>query len=981
MLRFRIFFLGLVATALLSTEAPQVAEGQIIFGGGATNPPGVVYPSPEYYLALDAYRSGALVDATKGFQAAYRAARVDVNGKGIDAIPALVMLGECHYQAGDLLAAQEQFDQALQTSLRHEGWLNALQWPLQVTPVASEWRPPWNPRAQRMGVAQIPTKVILATGVLDQTQTVQQGGVVNAPALTPLNAAEILRTLAVALYRRAEILGPLGTDEALVERLIVSFEKGRAGSIGWTQPMLSVLLGLCYLHDGRTDQAMTLLREGTTTTGNLEHPLSPIARTTLGTLQQRLDTSPLGTQLALDAAASAALQQQPEWVAEALQRVVGPAIARQQAGDVYTASAGAALSMARDFRGFAAQCQSVAAEIAIYNGRLDESNRRMTEVFPLFAGKRGVGSPRIIAYANYVKALLLAAQGQADESLKALALTTQFQQGTGASPGSPRLYQLARLTVAARNAGIGDLTTEKNYLELLKTTDPWFWTTMPMDALALQVSDLLPVRLTLLDIARRRNQDDLTLLRLDALQRQAYRQSTQLGGRLNDFRWLISAPEIWLDPLARNQLQQAIPALMTLQNDTKDINQLVTKLAAVPLDDAKLTAPRKEMLHLLESAATKLEHRLLFIALSRQSVPEVFPPPLAEAPLQQMIPKYGAVLGFFQVGDKPLGYWITKEETKIWSLQNRGIATALAKLQTMLRTTTDPANPMAWNLATGELAKALFPTAWKIPREIQRVVIVPADATWQIPFEMLPRDVEQTDGMIGEACLCTYAPTLGLAFKPLPKSSLGKTCAGITNRFLHKDANIDTELTKSIVNAYTPSTIVSADQYGSGRTASALVKHAWVLSRDRFDSSNAKIWGPLVFDRTLPGGSMQDWINFPWGAPDSLMLPGLDQWSDRNEVATFFPLACGLHAAGIPHFLLSRWPTGGASTAMLMEETLREVDGLGLPIAWSRARAILWQTPLHAPNEPLLEANTKEENVLGNDPRFWAGYLIFAGFE
>ncbi|MEL6111110.1 MAG: hypothetical protein AAFU85_34305, partial [Planctomycetota bacterium] len=86
------------------------------------------YPSREYYVALEVYRTGELDVALDAFDFAVGRTRRDINGRWIDAIPVYAMLGEAQYQMGDLEAAMQSFDLALSIAVRHRGWLRRPVW-------------------------------------------------------------------------------------------------------------------------------------------------------------------------------------------------------------------------------------------------------------------------------------------------------------------------------------------------------------------------------------------------------------------------------------------------------------------------------------------------------------------------------------------------------------------------------------------------------------------------------------------------------------------------------------------------------------------------------------------------------------------------------------------------------------------------------------------------------------------------------------
>jgi CHAT domain-containing protein len=84
-----------------------------------------------------------------------------------------------------------------------------------------------------------------------------------------------------------------------------------------------------------------------------------------------------------------------------------------------------------------------------------------------------------------------------------------------------------------------------------------------------------------------------------------------------------------------------------------------------------------------------------------------------------------------------------------------------------------------------------------------------------------------------------------------------------------------------------------------------------------------------------------------------------------------------LRAAGVRSVLLSRWAVGGESTAGLIAEYAQELPVVGMSDAWSRSRDVLRRTELDPVAEPLLTKteHTREETS-GDQPLFWAGYLI-----
>jgi CHAT domain-containing protein len=68
---------------------------------------------------------------------------------------------------------------------------------------------------------------------------------------------------------------------------------------------------------------------------------------------------------------------------------------------------------------------------------------------------------------------------------------------------------------------------------------------------------------------------------------------------------------------------------------------------------------------------------------------------------------------------------------------------------------------------------------------------------------------------------------------------------------------------------------------------------------------------------------------------------------------------------------------GGESTAVVSKEFLQELPFEGIEPAWRRAVQALRRSPLNPETEPLLGVkDQKLQELTGDHPLFWAGYLI-----
>jgi hypothetical protein len=75
--------------------------------------------------------------------------------------------------------------------------------------------------------------------------------------------------------------------------------------------------------------------------------------------------------------------------------------------------------------------------------------------------------------------------------------------------------------------------------------------------------------------------------------------------------------------------------------------------------------------------------------------------------------------------------------------------------------------------------------------------------------------------------------------------------------------------------------------------------------------------------------------------------------------------------------MVSRWAVGGESSAIALRELVQELPFTGMQAAWTRARSVLRRSELNPAGEPLLmKAEHGLEGLTGDQPLFWAGYLL-----
>ncbi len=192
----------LIWVLLLSTAIQAQNQG----GAGPTRQ----YPSQEYYSAVINLENGELEEALAGFQeASQRAWRVG-NIRFVDSIAPLVMAGECYYQQGNLTLALKQYEAAMTLQIELTGWSSRLNannlGGVAANNASAAMRGiQWGSSKRGTTFVSLPQFVPCTIGQLDTLEAVRRGGVIIPAEIIRIDVGEILRTLALAQYRRNQI--------------------------------------------------------------------------------------------------------------------------------------------------------------------------------------------------------------------------------------------------------------------------------------------------------------------------------------------------------------------------------------------------------------------------------------------------------------------------------------------------------------------------------------------------------------------------------------------------------------------------------------------------------------------------------------------------------------------------------------------------------------------------------------------------------
>lgn len=974
------FVLGFVIVLHL---APAIqAQNPVVNGAvqgqlGGREPLGV-YPPEAYYQALEIYRDGDLARAIDAFDFALGRTRRDIQGRWLDAIPVLAMLGEAHWHSGNLEASSQAVEQAMSIAVRYRGWLSQALWAELARPGTREVNPSflW-PEAMAVNRLPLADKMKFRSGRVLTEQELVKGGAFEELNIKTLDVVEVMRGLAIACFRRRVILGPLLDNDSLAAAVLdssrypVRLSKGTVpysliGSLRAAEK-LAAFQDADAMKDALANRAMP---------GGV-HPLSAVTGLCQTYIAAGSKTPQAAIPIALTVANQAAAYQHYSLIGEALQIAAGCA-SEKEAALVQNAAVKVATSLVRRSRLATLHCLIVAADASVTVGQLDVAATHLGQARSLLS-RRDVFQPRLAAYGAYVTARLAAVQnsmsitpGFRDSLSEPLAQMNNFAFNhrirNRPMISMPRLFQIARVR-AALGRSVSGQTSDKILAAYAAQPPIELWRRDPVDAIAGQTADREALKLARLNIAANRTAGDEMLVLQDDLLSGRLLRELELGGRLLQIRSLVRADDANLGK-----------ELVALRNKAPKAFKELRGAVAKP---APVAGPA------LVTYTDQLEAKTWSVGLDRTEIPPLMPPRLDTKSPSAKIPAHVAVMTFYQDGNRIHVTFASDTKTTYWAINN-GATRINSEVFRMLRAigvgkTRGDRLPKdeAWRENAGKLAQQLIPDPSLVdPQKLKDLVIVPDGPLWYLPFEMLP--ISHDSGtMLGDVVKVTYAATPGLALYPTSVPTDKTAVAMAAGKFFApRDAEINTAMIDSVQSA-----AVNGDTVLLGENN--LVPTAWMgANAGHVVVADATIpnlelpiaTAPAPYEAGMPGGSLKGWLQFPSQVPQSLLLAGFRTPPGSGKTGTgreLFMTIAALQCAGVQDVLLSRWIVGGESTALALREYVQEAAFLGPKESWRRAREILKRTELDPAAEPtLMKSEHDREGLSGNEPFFWAGYLF-----
>ena len=959
-------------------------------------------PHLSYYPQQVTLNEGNFKDALKAYQSEVRGAMKSVSSRWIDSICAYTMLGEAYYAVGDFEKAIENYNAALNIYVQYYNWMLDVKFlSAAINPQTNrQLNMPWGFGARKKTLGSFPDTFSIQRGQVNQYDTVKHGGTVVIAHLIQVDVAEIWQCTALALYRRYELLGPLCKEDPLTDLCISKLSTRPAPPNHWSQTWVDVALGMAYLGAEKYDLAIPLLSRGTVCAGQFDHPLTAIAFLALARQAMHSGNNAAAVQYYHEATVAAVCYSKITSSGTILAEAFKGMSAAHLAGNPKTpcpalqpAIQWAKVKAGRRLQVVLNVCM---AENLLYFQKPNDAAKYVKEAQAKFVG-RDFDISEVGAKVNYSLAEMYFQLGKIPEGTAALAKSMEFM-----AHATPRLYQLDILNnlYQSGKVSIRSVITPRKavayYEPLLQSPNAEEWSLNPMHAFSSIAN------------ARPESYDNWFLL---ALEREEYQKAVMIadmgrrarfcspmfaGGRLFNLRLLLEQPSEGLSALAKTQRQNILadyPAYQQLQSQSQRMRDAIQKLPIAPADSAELKT-QTDMYKEWGNVARQQEALLYSMLLRRLPADPVFPPILTCEEIQRRLPEGEATLLFYNVRGRMFAFLLGASQYATWEVKtikkvdmlNRKLHKELSLISPS--TIVDVTRMEdAWRTTAEELltellkdSKADFTTPFP------GLAIVPDGFLWYVPFDLLQVKTANGRRPLIYQFKIRYAPTASLSV-PQPVPTLGDVEWAFAQGRLHPRENADfaaSAFQEILGSASMKSAILKSQIPGPGQMLFSRLQRLVVWEDLNLDYNRSVDLHPLGIDGAKNDGKLSDCLLLPYGAPQTILLPGFHtpeessfKTSCRVPGFDLFFTSCALMSEGSQTILLSRWRTGGFSAQNLLQNYCKSIPKYDPASAWRVAVLKTAGASAQLDKEPSVTGEPADKNFRMTHPYFWGGYMLF----
>lgn len=940
-------------------------------------------PPQQYYFAFGPYFDGDYKLALETFESAARGGVRSTEGRWVDSICYHTMIGECYYRMGNIAEALAQYNSALKLAVFHGNWMLRVEFPQMVNPSASAVRSTikWGVTKRNTRLGRVPDTMVTLIGNVNQAQPIRPGPMA-APEFYPLNAKEIARCTALAIFRRREIMGPVCEHDELTRELVASLSRRPTRPNHWSQAWISSQLGMAYASVGKTQQAMAEIGRSLVLAGQYDHELTALGLLELGRLTFEQGQNQAAAGWFLEATFAAAAFDQYGIMQDAFRGGLVTHLVSGQKG-MYAPLAPAAVWARRNSRALQAELALLATENAAALGQNPQAIQLLGQARQA-VGTREMRSGMFGARFNYQSALVDFQRGNLSAGVKGLASSITDQK-----TASRRLFQIGLVDANHVAGKISQRVADDLFSQVLREPTSRDWAAEPMETLAVAVTPNAGALHRWHDLVLWLRNDQQKAIEIsDRIRRHRFFSTLPMGGRLLALRWVLEAPDELLTQQALLQRQDLLARYPNYAKAAGQSAALRQELGALPLtpDDADQVKKQATLFEQLAGVSASQEVMLREIALRREPSEFVFPPLRTVKEIQETMSDDQLVLGYLASGQYIAGYALAKDKHAAWRLEGpdtiKQITTLLEQLGLSDRRVAIDGKTLKsgeWRKTAAELLGQLSnnadPETWGAYREL---VIVPDGPIWYVPFEAL-----QAGGrpLISKVQI-RYVPTISMVGRDVLGRKPKTRTAVITGKmFPGQDAQITVDAFDRIRQVLPDSSRFSDRLPAPSAYVAAACDRMVVLSDLDQKASGAYAWAPMHVDHGKAGGNLESWMALPWHGPSQVILPGfhssaetaLRRGSTGNEI---FLAACGLMASGSRSVLLSRWPVGGQSSFDLIREYVQELPFVPAAEAWQRSVRLAHNNLVDPELEPRLNASGLNQDFRADHPFFWATYTL-----
>jgi CHAT domain-containing protein len=947
-------------------------------------------PSPTYFMIFREFYAGDYKNALDGFQAEARSCIKAGQSRWIDSICYETMIGECFYQMGVLDKAQEHYSLALELAAVFPDWMIRVQFP-QIRGAGTRRPYPWGGSTRRSTLGFFPSSMLISQGQINNTQVLQQGGIVQQAVLYSIQPQEIVRCTTLAIRRRAEILGPISKNDPLTERVAGVLSRQITPPNHWSEAWADVERGLALVAAGKENQGVPILQRSVLVQGEFDHPMTCVALLELGRLSLARGEYPAALQSFEEATYSAADYSDYGVLEEAFRYAALTHLITNRKGFYAPLQSAMQWAKVKNLQQLRASLALSAAENLSVLEQVKDAAAMLDDARIVLSQRRAMMG-RLGGRFSYLSADLWFQQKNNQKGQADFTAAMDYMKH-----GSRRLFQIALADNLYTSGAAPARTAMDYYNELLRDPLPGDWTIDPMETLATLIT---PHPLSLehwFEIAWERHEYEAAWEIADRARRHRFFSTLDMGGRLESLNWILEAPADLLDQQSLLQRQDLLTRWPQYAKVSEQARAIRAKLADIPLatDDQTLRKEQSKALVELSSLSGQQEVMLREIALRREPAAMIFPPQRSMAEIKKSLPKGHAILAFFTANRRLYGMLMGSSDYSNWEIGSPGAMTKQVKdflhdmgqFQQNHELTLKELDETKWKQSGVKTLEALLKgSRADFSKSFEELIIVPDGFLWYLPFEALEVNVDgQLQPLISRGRIL-YAPTISLATSTQARrlKPTGKTAVILGKLFPRDDESVSKAAYERLAAALPGTVALKPPAPGPIADFKVLFDRLIVLDDLTINDQEPYGWIPAPIERGKSGGTLADWMGLPWGGPEQIILPGyhtaaedaLKKPSRGMPGDEVFLSACGLMSCGARTILLSRWRSGGQSSFDLVREFAQELPHTSPADAWQRAVMLESGTQLNLEGEPRIKRSATDETPKANHPFFWAGYML-----